>query len=137
MSDSLTELATRKRLLLARSALLRLQIRHQARGLRGSVSLLNTGMHVATSKPVRSALFALVLSKLGHSRAAGLIGFAGKVILAAKVAGFVMQLRRGLRDGGAGAPAAMAGDSENRRPRPVPDGVPGIMPAVPAGTSLH
>lgn len=96
-SEKLGELAARKRLLLARSALVRLQIRHQLHGVRSSVSLLNTGARVAGSPQVRSALFALLLSRLGHSRAAGMLGLASKGILLGKAVSFVLALRRSLR----------------------------------------
>jgi hypothetical protein len=95
MNEKLQELAARKRLLLARSALTRLQIRHQLYGVHSSVSWVNVGMQAATSRPVRSALFGLVLSRLGHNRVANVLAMASKAILFAKITGVALDIKRG------------------------------------------
>ncbi|MET0378661.1 MAG: hypothetical protein ABW049_06665 [Spongiibacteraceae bacterium] len=97
MSEKLQKLAARKQLLLARSKLIRLQIRHQVYGVRSGVSWVNVGMHAATSAPVRSALFGLALSSLGHSRVARVLAIASKAILFAKITGVALDIKRGLR----------------------------------------
>lgn len=97
MSEKLQELAARKQLLLARSALIRLQIRHQLYSVHGGVSWVNVGLHAATSAPVRSALFGLALSRLGHNRVARVLAIASKAILFAKITGVALDIKRGLR----------------------------------------
>lgn len=96
MSEKLQQLAARKRLLLARSALTRLQIRHQLYGMRSSANWVNVGVQTATSRPVRSALFGLALSRLGHNRVARWLAIASKAILFAKVTGVALDVKRGL-----------------------------------------
>lgn len=96
MSEKLQQLAARKRLLLARSALGRLQIRHQLYGVRSSVNWVNVGVQAATSAPVRSALFGLALSRLGHNRVARMLAMASKAILFAKITGVALDVKRGL-----------------------------------------
>jgi hypothetical protein len=96
MNEKLQELAARKRLLLARSALARLQIRHQLYGVHSSMNWVNVGMQAVTSRPVRSALFGLALSRLGHNRVARLLAIASKAILFAKITGVALDVKRGL-----------------------------------------
>lgn len=103
MSEKLQELAARKELLLARSALIRLQIRHKLLGVRSGASWVNVGMHAATSAPVRSALFGLALSSLGHNRVARVLAIASKAILFAKITGVALDIKRGLRRSDASA----------------------------------
>lgn len=97
MSEKLQDLAVRKQLLLARSALIRLQIRHQLHGMRGGVSWANVGMRAVNSAPVRSALFGLALSRLGHNRVARVLAIASKAILFAKITGVALDIKRGLQ----------------------------------------
>lgn len=98
MSEKMLELTARKRALLMRSALLRLQIRQQIDGsVRNSVNWVNFGVQAATSAPVRSALFGLALSRLGHNRVARAIAIASKVLLFAKITGVALDVRRGLQ----------------------------------------
>ncbi|EEF22922.1 conserved hypothetical protein [Ricinus communis] len=113
-AEKLHELEARKRLLLARSALLRLEIRHQVSGIRGTINVLNAGKFVARSAPVRSALLGLALSRLGHSRVAGLVGWASKAVLAGKIVSFALQMRRTLS--GADEPAAPLVLKPGRKP---------------------
>lgn len=96
MSEKLSELAVRKQLLLARSSLIRLQIRHQLYSARSGVSWVNVGVHAATSAPVRSAVFGLILSRLGHNRVARVLAIASKAILFAKITGVALDIKRGL-----------------------------------------
>jgi hypothetical protein len=98
MSKTLDELAARKQLLIARSTLTRLQIQSELLGLRDSVSWTRIGLRAATSAPVRSAMFGLALSRLGHNRMARLLGLASKVILAAKMTGVAVAIRKQLKD---------------------------------------
>ncbi len=97
MSEKLRELAVRKQLLQARSALIRLQIRHQLYGMRSSVSWADVGMRAVNSAPVRSALFGLALSRLGHNRVARVLAIASKAILFAKITGVALDIKRGLQ----------------------------------------
>lgn len=93
MSDKSELLAQRKKLLLARSSLGRLQIQHQVNNVYASVSWTRIGIKAATSLPVRSAVFGLVVSRLGHSRVAQLISLASKIILFAKMTGVAMDVK--------------------------------------------
>jgi len=93
MSEKSELLAQRKQLLLARSSLGRLQIQHQVGNVYASVSWTRIGIRAATSLPVRSALFGLVVSRLGDSRVAQLISLASKVILFAKMTGVAIDVK--------------------------------------------
>lgn len=98
MSEKMLELAARKRLLLMRSALLRLQLRQQLDGsVRSGLGWVDFGVRAATSAPVRSALFGLALSRLGHNRVARAIAIASKALLFAKITGVALDIRRGLQ----------------------------------------
>lgn len=97
MSRSLDDLAARKQLLIARSTLARLQMQSELLGLRESVSWTRIGLKAATSAPVRSALFGLAVSRLGHNRMARLLGLASRVILIAKMTGVAVDIRRKLK----------------------------------------
>jgi hypothetical protein len=98
VSRALDDLAARKQLLIARSTLARLQVQSELLGLRESVSWTRIGLKAATSAPVRSALFGLAVSRLGHNRMARLLGLASRVILIAKMTGVAVDIRRKLRD---------------------------------------
>lgn len=96
MSKPLDELAARKQLLIARSTLARLQLKSELLSMRESISWTSIGLKAATSAPVRSALFGLAVSRLGHNRMARLLGLASKVILVAKMTGVAVQIRQKL-----------------------------------------
>jgi len=96
MSKALDDLAAHKQLLIARSTLMRLHLQSELLGLRESVSWTKIGLKAATSAPVRSALFGLAVSRLGHNRMARLLGLASKVILVAKMTGVAVEIRRKL-----------------------------------------
>jgi hypothetical protein len=98
MSKELDDLAGRKQLLIARSTLARLQMQSELLGLRESVSWTRIGLKAATSAPVRSALFGLALSRLGHNRVASLLGLASKAILFAKMTSTAIAIRKKLKD---------------------------------------
>lgn len=100
MSEKLEELAARKQLLVARSALNRLQLLHTAQTaantVRERLSWVHIGTQAATSAPVRSALFGLAISRLGHNRVAQLLSVASKIILFAKLTGVAVDIKRKL-----------------------------------------
>lgn len=93
MSEKSELLAQRKQLLLARSSLGRLQIQHQLNNVYASISWTRIGIKAATSLPVRSALFGLAVSRLGHNRVAQLISLASKIILFAKMTGVAIDVK--------------------------------------------
>ena len=69
MSSGRDDLAARKALLLARSNLYRLQLRHEASGLVRAVVRPRTALALVASPPVTSLLVAAVMSFLGRARA--------------------------------------------------------------------
>ncbi len=96
MSNKLEQLAAHKKVLVARSTLMRLQVQSELLDLRDSISWTKIGVRAATSAPVRSALVGWALSRVGHNRAARLLGLASKVILFAKLTGAAIAIRRKL-----------------------------------------
>jgi hypothetical protein len=94
MTEESELLAQRKQLLLARSSLGRLQIQHQLTNVYASVSWTRIGIKAATSLPVRSALFGLAVSRLGHNRVAQLIALASKAVLFAKITGVAIDIKK-------------------------------------------
>jgi hypothetical protein len=94
MSKSLDELALRKQLLQARSALYRLKIHQEFGVVRESFQWTNIGAKVITSLPVRSRVLGFILRNLRGNKGARVLAFAGKMIVFAKAAGLLMRLFR-------------------------------------------
>lgn len=88
------ELVLRKQLLAARSSLCRLKMRHEALALRESLSWHRAAVTVAGVPVARSAAFGLALAGLGEQRMARLLGFAGRVLMVARITGVVLSLLR-------------------------------------------
>jgi len=101
MSRPDEELALHKDLLVARSSLCRLKIRHEVGVLRGSLSWHHAAMDVASSSPARTAIFLLALGGMGRERMARLLAFASRALMVARLTGVVMSL---LRSGAAAPP---------------------------------
>src|SRR3954462_15519762 len=68
MSDRIAELRARKQLLLARSRLHRLQLRHETAVLRRSLATPRGLASIALSAPVRPLLFSALLMIAGRGR---------------------------------------------------------------------
>jgi hypothetical protein len=73
MAESRDELAARKKLLLARSNLHRLQISHHAQSFRHSLLRPATAFSFAASPPGRSLLFSALMLVAGRGRASKLV----------------------------------------------------------------
>lgn len=86
------ELDLRKQLLVARSSLYRLKIRHEAGALLESLSWRHAAGAVASSQPARSAAFLLALEGLGESRMARLLVFARRVLMVARFTRIALDL---------------------------------------------
>jgi hypothetical protein len=89
------ELVLRKRLLVARSALCRLKIRHEVGALRQSLSWRHAAVAAASSSPARAAAFGLVLEGLGEDRMSRFLAFASRALMVARITRIVVSLARG------------------------------------------
>ena len=99
MNKTLADLALRKQLLQARSALYRLQIRRDFDSVGATLSWAQAGVKMAASLPVRSGLYSLALLALGQGRAARLLRFASRVILFVRLTNIaVAMVRRSATD---------------------------------------
>jgi len=90
MSESLEQLAQRKKLVLARSRLHRLELQHQAQSLRQSLSTPKGILAVAASAPVRPLLFSALTLALGRGRLSKVLRRAMAVLAAVKTVRAVM-----------------------------------------------
>ena len=86
MNRSLDELALRKQLLQARSALYRLRIRRELDALRDRLSWTRAAVTAASALPVGSAMLGLALYGVTQSRLARLARLAAPVLLLARLA---------------------------------------------------
>ena len=94
MSRLEEERLLKKRLLLARSALYRLKLRHEAGALRASLSWRHAAVMAAKSSTAQTAGFDLALEALGPGRMARWLAFASRALMAARVANIVLMLLR-------------------------------------------
>jgi hypothetical protein len=95
MSPTLDALARDKEALLARSALCRLQLRRQTRGVRDSLDWRRTPVAIMAMPVARDIAFGLALSLIGRARGARMILLAGRILLCAKLAAsFIVGARR-------------------------------------------
>ena len=78
--------ALRKEVLVARSSILRLKIRHQAGALREGLTWRRAGAAVAASPAGRDALFLLAAEGLGRGRVARWLAWAGRALAVARLA---------------------------------------------------
>jgi hypothetical protein len=88
------ELALRKQLLVARSSLYRLKIRHETGVLRESLSWRHAAVAAASSSPARTAAFLLALEGLGKGRTARLLAFASRALMVARFVRTALSLLR-------------------------------------------
>jgi hypothetical protein len=94
MTRPVDDLALRKQLLLARSTLCRLKLRHEYSVMRNSLTWRNAGVAVAQSHTARSTAFLLALAIMGNERMRGLLAFAGRAMAIARVSRFAMEWLR-------------------------------------------
>lgn len=94
MNRPVEDLALRKQLLLARSSLCRLKIRHDVEIVRGGLTWQHAGAVAVRSYPVRSGAFFLATEYLGHDRMARLLANAGRALAIARVARLAIELLR-------------------------------------------
>ena len=95
MSPALDALARDRDALLARSALCRLRLRRQTRGLRDALDWRRTPIAVMAMPAARRIAFGLALSFVGRARGARMILLAGRMVLGAKLAAsFIAGARR-------------------------------------------
>lgn len=94
MNGTRDELALRKELLLARSALCRLRLRHQAGMLRESLTLRAAGTAIAASPRARDVVFLLAAEGLGRRRVDHWLVLAARALAVARMAGLAFDLLR-------------------------------------------
>jgi hypothetical protein len=92
MSKALENLALRKQLLQARSALYRLKIRYEADAVHENLSWARAGVLAFRALPVRSTLFDLALYGMARSRLARLLKLAAQILLFARLASIAVAL---------------------------------------------
>lgn len=103
MNRNEENLALRKELLVARSSLCRLKIRHEAREFRHNLTWREAGAAVAGTTAGRDALFLLAAEGIGRERTARWLAVAVQVLAIAKLAALAAQT---LRKPAAGPPDA-------------------------------
>ncbi len=94
MHKALDNLALRKQLLQARSALYRLRIRREFNTLRDNLTWARAGAIAFKALPVGSSVFALALSALPHSRLTRILALASRTLLLARWAPIALGLLR-------------------------------------------
>jgi hypothetical protein len=94
MSRQSEHLALRKQLLQARSALCRLQIRHESVAVRNSLGWTEAGSTAAASPSIRLAAMGLALFGVSRSRASRWFKWATGVLLVARLSVVAVQLLR-------------------------------------------
>ena len=87
-------LALRKELLIARSALCRLRIRQEVHSLRHGLSWREAGAAVAQAPAARDAIFLLAAEGLGRERMAGWLAVAARILALAKLAILALEMLR-------------------------------------------
>jgi|GEM_PF-6609042 len=98
MSKELEQLALRKQLLQARSALYRLKMQHEIRTIGQSLQWAKVGSKVIGSYPIRSALLGFAYKVFQGTRGARLVGFATRAFIVAKTVSSIINLFRSSAD---------------------------------------
>lgn len=96
------DLALRKEILLARSSLCRLKIRHEAQAFRRNLTWREAGAAIAATPAARDAIFLLAAEGLGRDRVARWLALAGRVLAIAKLTNLAMHMLRKPPEGPAG-----------------------------------
>jgi hypothetical protein len=92
MNKALANLALRRQLLLARSSLCRLKIRHEVGVLREGLAWRQVAVAAAQSHTTRSAAFLLAAELVGHERMARMLVYAGRATALARLARLAIAL---------------------------------------------
>jgi hypothetical protein len=87
-------LALRKELLVARSSLCRLKIRHEVETFRHHLTWREAGAEAVRTPAARDALFLLAAEGIGRSRMARWLAVAAQVLAIAKLASLALQTLR-------------------------------------------
>ena len=90
MTRPTDDFESRKQLLVARSALGRLRLRHDAARLRESLTPGQVGAALVRSPAARSAAFLLAIEVAGPNRIARLLSFASHALSLARMAGVAL-----------------------------------------------
>jgi hypothetical protein len=99
MNSAGDDLAFRKKLLVARSSLYRLHIRHETRLLRGSLTWPRAARAAASTPAGRGAVFLLAAEALGTERVARWLTVVRRALVVARLAAAAMALLRARREG--------------------------------------
>jgi hypothetical protein len=94
MNRNEDNLALRKELLVARSSLYRLKIRHEVETFRHHLSWREAGAEAVRTPAARDALFLLAAEGIGRSRTARWLAVAGQVLAIAKLINLAVQMLR-------------------------------------------
>jgi hypothetical protein len=94
MTSADHDIALRKNLLVAKSALSRLHIRHETHALRESLSWRHAGTAAMASPTARSALFLVALEGLGTERVTRWLAIARRSLVIAKLTAAAIALVR-------------------------------------------
>lgn len=95
MNSSLEEMALRKKVLQARSALHRLEIQRHLQGIDESLGWIRTGAKTLGSLSVRTGLLGLALRRATGSPVGQAVALTSGLVLLSKIAGLAFQLFRG------------------------------------------
>jgi hypothetical protein len=101
MSKSMEEMALRKKVLLAKSTLHRLEMQRNAQGIADSLGWVRTGAKAVSSLSVRAGLLGLALRRVTGSPVGQAVALTSGLILLSKVASLGLQL---IRSSGARSP---------------------------------
>ena len=94
MNPAEDDLALRKELLIARSSLCRLKIRHEVQSLRHSLSWREAGAAAVQTEAGRDALFLLAAEGIGRNRMARWLAVAGQALAIARLISLAVQALR-------------------------------------------
>lgn len=116
MSKSIEEIALRKKVLLAKSTLHRLEMQRNAQGVAASLGWVRKGAKVVSSLSVQTGLLGLALRRVTGSPVGQAVALTSGLILLSKVARLGLQLIRpsGTRSAGQGAPKIPAAPESDR-----------------------
>lgn len=94
MNRTEEDLALRKELLVARSSLCRLKIRHEVETFRHHLTWRDAGTEIARTPAARDAMFLLAAEGIGRERTARWLALALQMLALAKLANLAVQMLR-------------------------------------------
>ncbi|MFI5401226.1 MAG: hypothetical protein ACHQZQ_09275 [SAR324 cluster bacterium] len=95
MNKSWEELALRKKVLVAKSTLQRLEIRRDLQGIADSLGWVRTGAKAVGSFSARAGLLGLALRRVAGSPVGQAVAFTSGLVLLSRVASLGLRLLRG------------------------------------------